>query len=253
MEQHNKEHLHENVDAERDMRGGAQAGSPAWLLPASILVAAVLISGSLIYMTQSNRGAAQPGDGVPAAGVAAQAPASEERDAILGDPDAPVTVIAYEDFQCPFCAQYVEETESQIRTAYVETGKAKLVYRHLAFLGPESVAAAAASECAKDQGKFWEFHDAVFEAEIADATEHNGNLKRSLFMQIAKTIGLDEAAFASCVDGKKYDAYVEAQTQEAGTKYGVNSTPTVFVNDQKVEGAYPFSEFQRIIESILNG
>lgn len=249
--EHNHDHENTHTPAAAPVTPGS--GTPAWILPASILLAALLISGSLIYMVHGGKGTV-PTDttGDEQAAVQATAPAAEERDAILGKPEAPVTVIAFEDFQCPFCAQYYDETESQIRSAYVESGKVKLVYRHLAFLGPESVAAAAASECAKDQGKFWEYHDAIFNAEIADGQEHNGNLKRSLFIQLAKDVKLDEKAFTSCIDTKKYDAYVTQATEDAGTKYGVNSTPTIFVNDQKVEGAYPFSAFQQLIDGFLN-
>lgn len=240
---------HEHVPAEPARAGG----TPAWLLPASILVAAILISGSLIYMVHGGP-AAQVQDATGTTdGIAAKvtAPAAEDRDAILGKADAPVSIVQFEDFQCPFCAEYFQETESQIRQAYVESGKARIVYRHLAFLGPESVAAAAASECAKDQSKFWEYHDALFNAEIADGEENNGNLKRSLFMQLAKDTGLDEEKFASCIDGKTYDQYVQDETRDAGTRYDVGSTPTIFVNDQKVEGAYPFTTFQQIIDSFL--
>lgn len=229
-----------------------QTSSPAWLLPASIMVAAVLISGSLIYMTHS---APSTDTTDTTAGdepsVTVTAPTSEERDAILGDPNAKISIVGYADFQCPFCAQYHDQVETELRRAYVETGKAKIVYRHLAFLGPESVAAAAASECAKDQNKFWEFHDALLAAEMTDGKEHNGNLNKALFVKIAKDLKLDEAKFASCVDADTHVAFVEKQTEEASAKYGVRSTPTIFVNDQKVEGAYPLSTFVALIDGML--
>lgn len=242
MEQHHDHHQEEVVT-----RTASSTGSPAWLLPASILIAAILISGSVLYMAQGSRATLTPEEEV----IPTETPVSGDRDAILGDPNAPVTIIAFEDFQCSYCAKYYEDAEAKIREAYVTSGKVKLVYRHLAFLGPESVSAAAASECAKDQGKFWEFHDALFDAQLANAQSAEPIMKRGLYVQIAKDLKLDEAAFASCVDTKKYDAYVQEQTETAGMKYGVNSTPTIFVNDQKIEGAYPFSEFQQAIDGIL--
>jgi protein-disulfide isomerase len=226
-------------------------GSPAWMLPASILVAALLISGSLIYTMYGGNRATTETTPEETAAVQAKAPGASERDAILGDPNAPVTVIAYEDFQCPFCARFHDEGLAQIRDAYVATGKVKLVYRHLAFLGPESIAAAEASECAKDQGKFWEFHDALFGAELIDGQEHNGNLNRTLFTQIASELKLDAGVFASCVDSGTHKDFVAAQVAEAGAQYGVQSTPTIFVNDKKVEGAYPFETFKDLIEAEL--
>ena len=220
------------------------------MLPASILVAALLISGSLIYLVQSggigNQGPVAAADPEP---TVFPTPTVQERDVIIGDPNAPISIIEYADFQCPFCGTFFEETAPQLRSAYVETGRAKMTYRHLAFLGPESVAAAEASECAKDQGKFWSFHDEVYKEEIADGVEHNGNLNKELFVKIATNLELDVPTFSSCVDTRTHQAAVAAQVEEAAT-FGVNSTPTVFVNDQKVEGAYPFEHFQQIIEAI---
>lgn len=258
MHDSNQPQPHDHQGTREDAAPAATraSGTPGWLLPASILAAALLISGALVYTVAGRTGTgaapAPAAAGDPPAAVAVTAPSSEERDVILGNADAPVTIVAYEDFQCPFCAQYHEETEKAIRTAYVDKGQAKTVFRHFAFLGPESTAAAAASECAKDQGKFWEYHDALFAAESADGRENNGNLSRTLFMKLAKDIGLDEGKFGSCVDAKTHDAFVASQTKEGTDKYGVQSTPTVFVNDQKVEGAYPFATFQGIIDGILN-
>lgn len=118
------------------------------------------------------------------------APPAGERDVILGDPNAPVTVIEYGDYQCPFCARFFTDVEPFIRDEYIKTGKVKMVFRNYAFLGPESVDAAEAAECAKDQGKFWEFHDALYEAEAEDGREHNGNLNKDLFVEISEKLGL---------------------------------------------------------------
>ena len=150
---------------------GAGSGMGQNFLPVSILVAAVMISGSILYAVNRTPSAAGP---TPSAGNNAQAPdltallALGERDAILGDPNAPVTFIEYSDFQCPFCGRLHSGTMPQVRDQYIKTGKVKVVYRHMAFLGPESIDAAEASECAKDQGKFWAFHDELFDAEIKD-------------------------------------------------------------------------------------
>jgi|SRR3989344_403375 len=113
------------------------------------------------------------------------------RDVILGDPKAPVTLIEYGDYQCPFCSRFFKDTEPLIRKNYIETGKVKMVFRNFQFLGSESVNAAQAAECAKDQGKFWVYHDALYAAELEDGRENNGNLKRELFIDLAKSAGLD--------------------------------------------------------------
>lgn len=227
------------------------AGGTQWLLPASILIAAVLIAGSLIFTVYGRPGTSvvAPPDEAPS--VAVQAPAPADRDVILGDPAAPVSIILYEDFQCPYCVQFFTETEQAIRTAYVDTGKVKIAYRHfpLSTIHPSATPAAEASECAKDQGKFWEFHDALFTSEAAALRETT--LTPALYGKIAKDLGLDTEKFASCVSNRTHQAFVAAQAAEATAKYGVQSTPTIFVNDQKVEGAYPFATFQQIIESFL--
>ena len=113
-----------------------------------------------------------------------------ERDVVLGDPAAPVTIIEYGDYQCPWCARFFDQIEPSLRANYIEPKKAKMVFRNFQFLSQESVDAAEAAECAKDQGKFWEFHDAIYKAELADGVEHNKNLNTDLFFQIATDIGL---------------------------------------------------------------
>lgn len=222
-----------------------------YLLPGSILIAGILISGSIIYLvgsgtrTSGDSPAQAGGAGVPAAVLELTA-----RDVILGDPKASVTFIEYGDYQCPFCARFFKGAEKQIRDTYVKEGKVRMVFRNLAFLGPESTAAALAAECAKDQGKFWAFHDAVYEAEYVDAEEHNGNLNRVLFLDIARALGMDADAFASCIDSNKYAAELEAEN-EAAHAFGVNSTPTSFVNGTKAQGALPFTSLQPMIDKAL--
>lgn len=225
-------------------------------LPVSILISAVLLSGSIFYFAWSGvspdpRGNVDSPDAAPTAPAETGDPGPiGGRDVILGDPSAPVTIIEYGDFQCPFCARFFEQTEPVLIENYVKTGKAKLVYRDFAFLGPESTAAAEAAECAKDQGKFWAYHDALYEVEILDGTEHNGNLNRDLFIRLAKNLDLDESSFVACVDEQKYAAAVTESTQNAQLA-GVNSTPTIFVNDRKIIGAQPYATFAAIIDSLL--
>ena len=248
MDEHNTTHRETSS-------GGSAMGNS---LPVSIIIAAVLISGSILYAV--NRPTAVPA--APAGGNNnAQPPvqadlgkllAIGERDVILGDPKAPVTIIEYSDFQCPFCGRFYTQTEPQIKEQYIKTNKAKLIYRHLAFLGPESVEAAEASECAKDQGKFWAFHDELFETEIADGAEHNGNLNRELFVKLAGQVGIDVAKFSACYDGNQHAQVVSAETQ-SGQQSGVNATPTSFVNDKMIQGAQPFEQFKAAIDQALAG
>lgn len=218
-----------------------------YFLPASILVAGVLISGSVIYSTGLKNTPAQPLEAN--LGVVGIVPQIGD-DVILGSKDAPITIVEFGDYQCPFCARFFSETEAQLRKEYIETGKAKMVYKDYAFLGPESIAAAQAAECAKDQGKYWVYHDALYNEEIADNQENNGNLTFNRLKEIAVENGLNKSQFDSCFDSKKYEAEVDGDSDEA-QGLGVKATPTIFINDQKFEGALPFSVFKEVIDKIL--
>lgn len=234
-----------------------------YFLPISILAAGLMVSGSIIYLVGAKN---SPGAGntLPDAGGAtppavAGAPQVSDRDVILGDPKAPVTLIEYGDYQCPFCGHFFTGAEASIRDQYVKTGRVKMVFKNFAFIDRfpgvpqgenESHDAAAAADCAKDQGKFWAYHDALFVSEIADGRENSGNLNRAEFLRLARNLNLDINTFTSCIDGKKYLTQIDKDTTEAQAA-GVNSTPTTFVNGQKFQGALPFEQFQSVIESLL--
>ena len=220
-----------------------------YFLPVSILVAAVLVAGAVIY----SAGVSTPsGD---QSGDESTVETSDilnltSNDVVLGDLKAPVTVIEYSDFQCPYCGRFYSETEQQLRDSYIKSGKVRFVYRHFAFLGPESKAAAQAVECAKDQGKFWEMHDSIFDSEIIDGQEHNGNLNRNLFVSLAGKIGLNADQYGSCFDEKKYAGKVD-RDYAAAQVIGVRATPTLFVNGEKIEGALPFEQFKILVDKYL--
>lgn len=228
-----------------------------YILPASILIAGVMISGSIVYLV----GSKNSGVNLPAAALdgknnelaAVGAVAVQEissRDVVLGDPKAPVAVIEYGDYQCPFCGRFFSQIEPPLRDEYIKTGKVKMAFRNLQFLGAESMAAAAAAECAKDQKQFWAYHDVLYRAEIADGEENNGNLTRNLFLKLASGLGLDAAAFTSCLDSGKYSALVADDTSRA-QQAGINSTPTTFINGQKLPGAQPYAQFKAAIDNAL--
>ena len=218
-----------------------------YILPASIIVGAVLISGSIIYLVGNSKntgttGGAQTGN--------ADALKETAQDVILGDSKAPVTLIEYGDYQCTYCIRFFETTEPQIRENYIKTGKVKMVFRGFQFLGPESELAGQAADCAKEQGSFWAYHDAIYQAEAKDGQENNGNMTKDFFVGLAKNVGMDVAKFTSCYDSGKYAAAVKQGTQDAAA-LGINSTPTLIVNGQIVKGALPFDQFKAIIENAL--
>lgn len=219
-------------------------------MPVSILVAGVLIAGSVLYSTGLKNQPVQNDKLAAISEAAGQELDLTKDDVVLGELTAPVTLVEYSDFQCPFCGRFFSQSEPQIREDYVKAGKVKFVYRHFAFLGPESAAAANAAECAKDEGKFWLYHDEIFKEEILDGQEYNGNLNRTTFLKLADKIGLNKNDFASCLDSNKYAKKVENDYNVA-QQAGVQATPTVFVNGRKLEGALPYNQFKAAIEQEL--
>jgi len=177
-------------------------------------------------------------------------------DNTMGDPNAPIMIEEFSDFQCPYCARFYEETEWQIADTYVTDGTVFFVYRSFGeFLGPESKAAAEAAYCAGDQDKFWEYHDLLF----ANQTGENvGAYSDQRLQAFAETLSLDVEAFNNCFNSGKYSDRV-AQDRIDGTAAGVTGTPAFLITytvngEQKqrfIAGAYPFSEFQTQIEEAL--
>lgn len=167
---------------------------------------------------------------------------------IMGSANAKVTLIEFADFRCPFCEQFYSQTEPQIIQNYVNSGKVKIAFRHFAFLGPASIVAADAAECANDQGKFWDFYNYLYKNQPpeSDTTMYtSGTLSKA-----AGTMGMDAAKFKTCVDTKADDAKVQQDLAD-GTKAGVNGTPAFFVNGTFISGAQPYSVFQQAIDAAL--
>ncbi len=157
--------------------------------------------------------------------------------AYKGPATAPVTIVEFSDFQCPFCARS-QAVLKQVLEKY--PNDVKLVFRHFPLEShPQARLAAEAAECAARQGKFWEYHDQLF----ASA----GELPRSRLQGLAETIGLDPQGFSSCLDGGTTGVRVAADLM-AGRQLGVTGTPTFFVNGRMLEGAQPFAAFQNVID-----
>ncbi len=163
-----------------------------------------------------------------------------------GNPDAPVTIVEFSDFQCSFCKRFWRETLPKIEERYIRTGKVRFVYRHLAILGPPSVWAAMAAECAHEQGKFWPYHDWLF-ASRGPFAYSTGSLK-----QYGKELGLDAATFGACLDAERPREKVERETV-VGRAIGMTGTPGFLINRAKLIGAQPYEVFERIIEGMLKG
>lgn len=221
----------------------------SYLIPGAILVAGFLIAGAVVYSGNAPRNGGQGSTAAVGAGdqKIAKNVDLEDGDPVLGNPKAPVTIVEFGDYQCPFCGRFFSTTEKQIIETYVKTGKARFIYRDFAFLGPESETAAIATECANEQGKFWQYHDYLFTHQNG---ENQGAFTGTHLKEFAEKIGLDSAKFNQCLDTAKYKDEVAKDT-EAGRLLGVSGTPTTFVNGKMITGAVPFAQFQSLIDEEL--
>lgn len=216
-------------------------------LPVAIMVAAGLISGTLLYVNYAKSGTQlPPGE----KGEAKVVDVSVDDDPVLGKNNAPVTIVEFSDFQCPFCRKFWEGALGDIKKEYIDTGKARLVYRDFPLdfhLGAQP--AAEAGECAHEQGKFWELHDKIF---ASQAKKGEGTIQFTVadLKQWSKGVGLDGAKFNACLDAGKYKEEVAKDVQD-GAAAGVSGTPTIFINGRAVVGAQPFAVFKAIIEAEL--
>lgn len=169
---------------------------------------------------------------------------------ILGSDSAPITIIEFGDYQCEQCYKWYHNTKDSIVQNYIETGKANLIFVDLAILGRDSPKAAAATYCAEEQGKYWEYHDLLynFQEGVDSGWANSERLKA-----FAYDLKLDTELFDSCVDSGKFAKRVQFNTNEA-KKQGATGTPTfIIVNSegqQKIGGAQPYSVFQKVLDSM---
>jgi len=164
-------------------------------------------------------------------------------DHVLGNVDAPITLVNFSCFECPFSGRIVP-TLKRILQEY--DGKVRVVYKHfpLSSIHPNAQKTAEAAECAAEQGKFWEYHDKVFENQRAGLSVEN--LKKW-----AKEVGLNETQFNECLNSGKYAQKVQKDYEE-GIQKGVRATPSIFVNGELIEGAVPYETFKEKIDNLLS-
>jgi protein-disulfide isomerase len=161
----------------------------------------------------------------------------------IGPADAPITIVEFSDFQCPFCRAWHQQTYQPLLEAY--PGKIRIVYRDfpLTSIHPNAFPAAEAAQCANEQNAFWPYHDKLFSSE---------NLGDDVYKQYAQDLGLNMDQFNECLTTHKYDKYIQDNSDFA-VNLGVNSTPTFFINGLAVVGAQPISVFKQVIDKELAG
>lgn len=235
-----------------------ESGKNNFVLGLAIGVAVVSLGGMAFMYTKGNKEVTKEDNSNQAAQVAdnknnnqnnnePQEPPQKvdikvsDSDHVRGNKDAKVTIVEFSDIQCSFCSRH-HETMREVAKNYPKD--VKWVFKHfpLESIHPHARKAAEASECAAEQGKFWEYLDYMF--------ENQTQLNFDFIKTAAANLKLDTKKFNSCYDTGKYKAKVDADYKE-GVKYGVNGTPGNFINGQSAPGAIPYSQFESMIKSNL--
>ena len=171
---------------------------------------------------------------------------------LLGNPNAPITMVEFGDYQCTFCKKFFHETEDSIIENYVKTGKVKILFKDFVVVSEDSVNAANAAHCANDQEMFWEYHSTLYNNWDGEGTgwASSDNLHR-----FADTLGLDMNKFSKCMDESKWKELVNS-SQKDGRTLGVTATPTFFIIDEnntvlKITGAQRYDVFEEVFDSLL--
>ena len=177
-------------------------------------------------------------------------------DPVKGDPDAPLTIVEFSDFQCPFCSRFFDNTLPLIQKNYIDTGKAKLVYMDLPLdnLHKNARLASVAAECADDQGEFWQYHDMLFDTQ-AEWKNMPSDVHLTFLRQQAFDMGLEIEKYDLCLDSPEILKEIEEDSLEA-SRNGATGTPTFFIGTEKdgfvkLVGAKAYASFQEVIDSKL--
>ena len=226
----------------------------------SVLVVLAFAVGILVGYVAWGRGSTATA-AVPAQAAAAQQPSGQVAEAptaqpqftrydiptegypSLGPDDAPITIVEFSDFQCPFCRRFHDETYQALLDAY--PNQIRFVYRNLPLtsIHPAAMPTAIASLCANDQGAYWDFHEKLFSSETLD---------EPTFIQYAADLNLNVDEFTACLSSGKHDDFIQ-KDMDFSLNLGVQSTPTFFVNGLAIVGAQPLSSFQQLIDKELAG
>ena len=169
---------------------------------------------------------------------------------ILGNPDAPITILEWGDYQCTFCYKFHQNTLEIINEDFIKTGKVKVVFKDYPLNGPDSKLAAEASYCAQDQEKYWQYHDELYRNWGGERT---GWITREALTEFAETVNLDTGKFNKCLNDNKYESKVNS-LYEFGNQIGIDATPSFLVfNDRKIiniRGNQPLEVFLKTFDEL---
>lgn len=217
----------------------------AILLPVAFALG--LGAGYLLWGSQAEAAAAQKAQPTSAAAQQQEVKrydVSEDDDPVYGPDSAPVTIIEFSDYECPYCSRWHSEVFLKLREEYGK--KVRVIYRDFPLISihGEALPAAIAANCANEQGAYWKYHDLLFSG--------GGEFGRDTYLMYAAQLGLKMDQFTQCIDTEKYSDEVMADYQYAAD-LGIRSTPTFFINGIPVVGAQPFNVFKEVIDKELAG
>jgi protein-disulfide isomerase len=220
------------------------------LTPLYLLLGLIVVAGAGVLFTQTRRAASDAAKAPVAVNIS---PAELQRlpGMSIGRPDAPLTILEFADFQCPGCGQWATFMEPVIKERLVNTGKARYVFYDFPLpMHANGFLASRAGRCANDQGKFWEYHDALFQGQARWSFEDDAV---PVFTEMAGGVGLDAGRFEECLRSDKFAREV-SESVKLGESLGVGGTPTIFVNGQRLQnipGSY--AAFEAELEKIAPG
>lgn len=243
----------------------SQKNNSPWVIAGGIVLAAAILAGAYVYSlgakSISKNGNSTQEDPITAKGLQkGSAP-------LKGSPNAPATIVEFGDFQCVACVQYFSAIEPEIYKRFIETGQANGVFKTLTFIDSyagkngagESYLAGLAGQCAADQGKFWQIHDAIYGAEAKELQsqkeqENSGNLTKEFIFSVARDNGIDMKQFSACIDGEKHRGTLEGYMNDAQKAMGRQiATPSVFIVKDgiatKLQNPFDIKEYEAIINT----
>ncbi len=255
-------------------------------MPVSLLLSALIISGTIFFVgsgigntmsgltvglqttpTPGNAGSkvvAQPSPNptpppsapAPSGGTVSLAEAGKNAAGKLGSDEAPIVIVEYSDYQCPFCRSWFNDSKSQLQTDYIDTGKVQLIYKDFPLsFHPMAQTYAQAARCAGDQGKYFEFHDKIFVEQGKFGQGTISNITADDVKKWAADLGLNTSGFNSCLDSGKFSSAVQTNFSD-GSAAGVSGTPSFFIGKRGgtgtlLVGAQPYSSFKTAIDGLL--
>ena len=175
---------------------------------------------------------------------------TENGSPVMGNPNAPITILEFGDYQCTYCYKFHQDTLNIINEEFIKAGNVKVIFKDFPLNGPDSKLAAEASYCAHDQGKYWEYHDQLYKNW---AGERTGWITRESLSKFAESINLDKEEFNKCLDESKYKNKIDS-IYEFGNEIGIDATPSFLVfNDQKIikiRGNQPLEVFLKTFDEL---